>query len=78
MDSLEKRLAACFTAVLPELKPEEVAGATASSFPGWDSVVTVTLLAVIEEEFGVTLADENPALFESYTSILTHLRKMVG
>ncbi|HWH57905.1 MAG TPA: acyl carrier protein [Terriglobales bacterium] len=78
MDDLEPRLTACFAAVLPELNPAQIAGATAASVPNWDSVATVTLLAVIEEEFGVSLAEENPACFESYASILACLKGAAG
>ena len=78
MDDLEPRLTACFAAVLPELKPAEITGATAASVPNWDSVATVTLLAVIEEEFGISLAEENPACFESYASILAYLQGAAG
>jgi acyl carrier protein len=77
MDETEQRLRACFSAVLPELTPEEITQATASSVAGWDSVAMVTLLAVVEEEFGLDLADENPARFDSYKSILAYLQEAV-
>lgn len=74
MDAMEQRLTACFSAVLPELSTEEIANATAETVPAWDSVTTVTLLAVVEEEFGLNLAEEDPARFSSYRSILEYLQ----
>jgi acyl carrier protein len=74
MDEMEQRLAACFSSVLPELAPEEISQASATSVESWDSVATVTLLAVIEEEFGISLDEENPARFNSFQKILTYLQ----
>lgn len=78
MDDMEKRLAACFAAVMPDLPPEEITRASASSVSSWDSVTTVTLLAVIEEEFGLSIEDVNPATFESFKNILAYLQEAVG
>jgi acyl carrier protein len=77
MDDLEKRLAACFSAVLPELGPEEIRQASANSVESWDSVTTVTLVAVVEEEFGISIDDENPARFDSFQNILAYLQQSV-
>jgi acyl carrier protein len=77
MDEMEKRLAACFSAVLPELAPEEISQASAASVEGWDSVATVTLLAVVEEEFGISIDVEDPARFDSFKDILTYLHEAV-
>jgi len=77
MDEMEKRLVACFSAVLPELAPEEISQATAASVQNWDSVATVTLLAVVEEEFGISIDHEDPARFDSFKGILTYLQQAV-
>jgi len=77
MDEMEKRLAACFSTVLPELPLEEISQASAASVESWDSVATVTLLAVVEEEFGITIGDEEPARFDSFKNILAYLQETV-
>lgn len=77
MDEMEQRLAACFAAVFPELPPEEIRLASAASMKSWDSVATVTLLAVVEEEFGINIADEDPARFDSFKDILAYLQEAV-
>ena len=59
MDNIEKRLTACFSAVLTELAPEEIAQASSTSVASWDSLAAVTLLAVVEEEFGIRIDDED-------------------
>jgi acyl carrier protein len=77
MDEMEKRLAACFSAVLPQLTPEEISQASATSVESWDSVTTVTLIAVIEEEFGISIDDVDPAKFDSFKNILSYLQQAV-
>ena len=77
MDEIEKRLAACFSAVLPDLSPDEIKNASTTSVDSWDSVTTVTLLAVIEEEFAISIEDLDPAKFDSFQNILTYLQLAV-
>jgi acyl carrier protein len=43
----------------PDLSRDEILRADAASVAAWDSLATVTLIAVIEEEFGVEIAPEN-------------------
>jgi acyl carrier protein len=78
MDEMEERLATCFSSVLPELGPEEIRQASAISVESWDSVTTVTLIAVIEEEFGISIDDVEPAKFDSFQNILVYLQQEVG
>jgi acyl carrier protein len=75
MDEMERRLAACFSAVLPELAPEQISQASSISVESWDSVATVTLLAVVEEEFGISIDVEDPARFDSFKNILAYLQE---
>jgi acyl carrier protein len=74
MDEIEKRLEECFFSVLPDLTAEEVSGASPTSVAGWDSVATVTLIAAIEEEFGISIEIEDPAQFDSFQGALRYLR----
>lgn len=74
MDEKQRRLADCFAAVFPELSKEEILQASSSTVKSWDSVAVVTLLAVIEEEFGVTIGDEDPSKFDSFQHILSYLQ----
>ena len=75
MDEQQTRLANCFLAVFPELSREEVTRASPITVQSWDSVATVTLLAVIEEEFGINIEVEDPAKFDSFKQILSYLQE---
>jgi acyl carrier protein len=76
MDEMEKRLAACFSAVLPELTAQEIPQASATSVKSWDSVATITVIAVVEEEFGISIEVEDPAQFDSFQRMLAYLREV--
>jgi acyl carrier protein len=75
MDEQQKRLADCFCAVFPELSSEEVLHASSATVQSWDSVAVVTLLTVIEEEFGLSIEEDDPAKFDSFQKILSYLQE---
>jgi acyl carrier protein len=59
--------------VFPELSDQEIPSASVETVEAWDSVVTITLLTVIEEEFGIQFEPEALEQLTSYQSILDHL-----
>jgi acyl carrier protein len=74
MDEKQMRLAECFLAVFPDLSTVEITKACSTSVQGWDSVANVTLLAVVEEEFGVSMEVGDLGRFDSFTGILNYLK----
>lgn len=67
------RLKQCFQTVFPSIPESAIAGASQATVEEWDSVATITLANVIEEEFGVQLDyDLLPELdtFENFQSYL--------
>jgi acyl carrier protein len=78
MTDLQKRLLACFSAVLPDLSQEDIPLATVNSVSSWDSLATVTLIMVIEEEFCVQVAPSDLEQFVSFELILDYLRRSTG
>lgn len=65
-DSIDSRLTECFNAVFPSLTSEEIQRANSLSIPEWDSMATVTLVALVSEEFGVEMAPEDYNLATSF------------
>jgi acyl carrier protein len=55
MLDVRQRLAKCFSAVFPELSPEDFGETNDYPAVNCDSLSAVTLLAVVEEEFGIDL-----------------------
>ncbi len=75
MSDVDARLQKCFSAVFPDLPPDIIPGATPSSVKTWDSVATVTLLAVVEEEFGVAIDIDELGVDMSYGKLRTILQQ---
>jgi acyl carrier protein len=78
MHDLDARLARCFTSVFPDLTPEQVQMASVESVGGWDSLAAVTLLAVIQEEFGVQVGLSDVSELVSYQAIQNYIRSHNG
>jgi len=55
MDSPTARLVKCFATVFPDLNEEQTLQASAAGLTQWDSLATLNLMALIEEEFGVSI-----------------------
>jgi acyl carrier protein len=75
MDQKKMRLVDCFLAVFPELTSDTIPQASATSVPSWDSVTTVTLLSVVEEEFGINIDVQDLTKFDSFKGILSFLQQ---
>jgi acyl carrier protein len=79
VSDLESRLKGCFSAVFPELSDGEIAQARHGSAATWDSLATVTLMGVVEEEFGLSVESDSLEQFASFQGILGYLRgRQVG
>ena len=75
MDRTEARLEECFSKVFPDLTSEQIRNAAAGRVAAWDSVATVTLLMLIQEEFGVVPDMDRFEEFTSYQSLLDYVRE---
>jgi acyl carrier protein len=75
MDENQVRLAGCFLEVFPELSFDRITEASSMSVQNWDSVAGVTLLSAVEEEFGITIEDDDLAKFNSFKGFLNYLQQ---
>jgi acyl carrier protein len=71
---LENRLARCFASVFADLTTEQIAQASVRTVPTWDSLAAVTLLAVVEQEFGIEINPLDLADLNSYGAMKDYLR----
>jgi acyl carrier protein len=74
MNDIRLRLVKCFAAVFPELDDREIAVASTASVNTWDSLASVTLLSVLEEEFQVQIDPEELEHFVSFDAIFDYLQ----
>jgi acyl carrier protein len=75
MDEMETRLARCFSSVFPELTAEQIRGASMDSVPAWDSLAAVTLVAVLQEEFGLQINLIDLPELVSFAAVQNYVRK---
>jgi len=78
MDETQIRLLRCFLALFPELNAEEIVRATPTSIKRWDSLASVTLLTLVEEEFAVEIDVDDLDQFTSFERILALLQRRNG
>ncbi len=75
MDNARERLTSCFSVVFPDLAPDEIPLASMASVGKWDSLATITLLTVIEEEFDLQIPPEGLEQLISFDLILDYLER---
>ena len=74
MDDLDSRLQHCFSTIFPDVTSDRLVNATMDSIEGWDSVALVTLVNVIEEEFGIQVEMGDFPQFTSFAAGSEYLR----
>jgi acyl carrier protein len=72
------RLVRCFSLVFPDLDPAEIPQAAVASVAAWDSLATVTLVAVIEEEFGIQIEPDDVVELISFELTCDYLAQRVS
>ena len=73
MTDTRRRLTACFTAVFSTLGEAEVAGASVGAVEGWDSLATINLITLIEEEFRIQVHPRDIDQFTSFEQALRYV-----
>jgi acyl carrier protein len=76
MDDAQIHLVKCFSAVFPTLSPSEMLQASTTTVRVWDSVASVTLFAMIEEEYGIEIDMNELTEMTSFERILAYLLKI--
>jgi acyl carrier protein len=69
MEQVTDRLRECFREVFPDLSDEQIETADREEMSEWDSLATLTLLAVVEEEFGLQLDEEAIGKLTSFSAV---------
>jgi acyl carrier protein len=73
MKEFDQRMMRCFATVFPDLDESAIRRAAMGVTDGWDSVATVTLINVVEEEFGIEVdldAVEEMVSFDKFSEYL--------
>lgn len=75
MDSLEQRLKSVFATVFPDLPPDRIESAAQDSVTNWDSVAAITVMNLVEEEFGIEVDLDQAAELTSFSKVLAYLKE---
>ncbi len=78
MTDLRQRLLTCFVAVFPDLRESEIPLASTATVSAWDSLASVTLVSVIEEEFDLQLDVDELEDLNSFELVLAVLNERAG
>ena len=77
MNEVRMSLLRCFSSVFPDMPMTKLEAASALTLPEWDSLATVTLIAVLEEEFHVSIPLEDIEELLSFENCLKYLERRV-
>lgn len=78
MPQVGDRLENCFRAVFPVLEREQLRRASLGVTASWDSISSVNLIAVIEEEFDVQIPIDDYEQMTSFEQIHAYLERRRG
>ena len=75
MAEQDDTLIKCFAAVFPNVTVERIPEASINNLTQWDSLATVTLVALLEQEFEVQIDIIDLPKFTSFMAIKEYLKK---
>jgi acyl carrier protein len=69
----DDRLMRCFELIFPVASRDEITTEELDAMPGWDSLRGVTLLAILDEEFGLQMDLQELLDLGTYGAVKDHL-----
>jgi len=78
MSDIDDRLVRCFSSALPSATREEILSSPFEEITGWDSLRGVTLVAVLDEEFGAEIDLSELLDMESFAGVRRYLASRGG
>lgn len=77
MDEIRNRLVKCFETVFPDLPAPQIPQASQASVSAWDSIAAITLVNVIEDEFGFQLDFDVLPELDTFERVLQYVEAQV-
>jgi acyl carrier protein len=77
MDQVHSRLRRCFEKVFPDVPAASIPEASQASIDAWDSIAAITLVNVIEDEFGFQVDFELLPGLDSFERILSYVKSQM-
>ena len=77
MDEIQQRLIKCFQTVFEDLPEREIPRASQQSVAAWDSVASITLVKVVEEEFQIQIDLDHLEGLDSFQRLSDYVSRAV-
>lgn len=77
-ERITKRLSRIFTKAFPSLDVAAAAAATMDNTEGWDSIATLTLFMLCEEDFGIKIGYDRIAETKSFSDLFKLLESKLA
>lgn len=77
-DKVRRRLIRVFTAILPQIDVNNIENATMDNTENWDSLATLSLFTLAEEEFGIKLGLDLIVVTKSFSDFEKLIISKVG
>ena len=77
MDEIQQRLIKCFRIVFDDLPEREIPRASQQTVAVWDSVASITLVNVVEDEFQIQIDLDHLDQLDSFKRISDYVSKAV-
>ncbi len=77
-ERIQKRLSRIFNKAFPTVQPADAPAATMDTVAGWDSIATLTLFMLCEEDFGIKLGYDRIAETKSFSDLFKLLESKLA
>jgi acyl carrier protein len=78
MSGLDERLYRCFDVIFEGLSSDQIRAASIETLPSWDSLASVTLVAVIEQEFNVQIDPLDLPELTSFSAVKIYISTRIN
>src|SRR4029077_15301954 len=77
MNDIKKRLIGCMHIVFPDVPESSIPLLSQATAENWDSVAAITLMNVLEDEFGIEMDLDRIAELNSFDTIYAYLEQQL-
>ena len=78
MDDPRARLMRCFSVAFPDLEEQEIPLSSVGSVGAWDSLASINLYSLVEEEFGIEVSMDDLERLLSFELMLEYVKEEIG
>jgi acyl carrier protein len=72
------RLVGCLQNAFPDLDPAKIETASMETVPAWDSMYTLNIVGLVEEEFGIMIGIDEIGALASFDALEQCVTRHVG